>query len=196
MARSGVVLVTPPGFSAAAAPRGAGATVGRVDPVARALAVAGFLLAVGSLGWQVRTHTNPVRRVRVELGTRRPAGKGWSEERYEHKRTVVTGRDHHRQGWLLVTVRNTGGVPVDVTAVRVAIDGTGDQLSNPAGRAPDQHSPTLPHRLEPGSAATWRESLPALLDLGLGGRVVRGVVVLGTGAERRSRTGLRLPPNR
>ncbi|GAA4726316.1 hypothetical protein GCM10023350_06310 [Nocardioides endophyticus] len=147
------------------------------------LAILSLVVSAISLTWQVVQHNLSGARVKVELLLGAMRGSQLVSGPFH----TVRLEDLADQGFdsfvVVVRGRNRGRMPVDVTGFDVAID-SGASFGFPGWNI----NPTLPHRLEPGSSATFcipLENIDKLVRVSnqtLGStRLVRGRLDLGTG---------------
>jgi hypothetical protein len=149
-----------------------------VDWFARVVGLAGLTVAAGSLGWQFAEWVLSGSRVRVE-----PARIGIAATQPEPMETIG------------FTVRNIGR---SVTTVELWGFMLRDNRPMVFWTKPDRwDNPALPHRIEPGTGATWTIPLAwveqALAQEGLGSVALRPQVSLGTGRKKSARKALTLP---
>lgn len=125
------------------------ATLIRVDVVTLVIAVAGLALSAVSLTWQVVQHRLSGARVKAELlwGGRGPDRIVSGPVRGDLRSLQHAGVTEAIMG---VRGRNVGRLPVDITDFAIELDG-GMSYSLPGWHV----NPSTPHRLEPGSVASF-----------------------------------------
>jgi hypothetical protein len=168
----------------------------QTDVLARALAVSGLMIAVGSLGWQFINHHLTGARVRCELrlalhDDRNPAGTHdllASGSRTDLRWVLNVDRDEFPHEAALITVRNRGRTAV---SVHYPVLDWGASRGGVGTVARGFEMPTGFCRLEPGEAKQWLTPLwPSLAEHRdahpEAAVTVRAAVQLGTGRWCRS----------
>jgi hypothetical protein len=169
------------------------------DIVTLVVAIIGVVLALASLVWQAATFVLSGSRVKVELHrgmTRRQPAQGIARALGPPEPTPSELGGLRAQGFedevAGVDVRNVGRLAVSVEEVTLfADDGWGFAV------LADPENQTLPHRLEPGAAATWHipiEGLQRLVESDGKTRSLSMHVKLGTGQTVRTKEQSRLVP--
>lgn len=147
-----------------------------LDWVTLGIALAGFLLAVVSLVWQVFSWRLTGSVVRAELARGMTVGGS-------------SGIDV-----IMLTARNIGRSSVSVTGWGLRVD-EGGEISTLVVPVPlPWQGPTIPHTLEGGHSATWyfiEEELHPTLRKTPSPKRLRGRISLGTGTEALSKNTLK-----
>jgi hypothetical protein len=154
-----------------------------MDAVTLAIAVLGLVLSVVSIVWQIAEHRLSGARIKVDLRWGAIGDRG-----------IVSGEVGRDLGLgqfpgltervFVVVARNVGRLPVDIAGVAIRFRGDISYRSTERWI----HNPTLPHRLEAGSAMTFYLShddvmagVAAAQVIAPGRRTLRGQVELATG---------------
>ena len=151
------------------------------EAVTLAIAVAGFLLALAALGWQIVTFVASGSRVKVEI-----------------ENGLIMHTDDSGKTYIGITARNVGRTPVDVDQWYFDIKDADNDGKLVVAQPEPWVGPEVPYRLEPGQSVGWRmyasEIRAALAAHGHASDTpLRGRVTLGDGKDVRSGESMKAP---